>query len=147
MSDYELAALQNALNQGYKRWGNYMYEYDRIMEERMTPENRKAMEEKKKTEANEFKQMLNKAKEEDLEVAKAKNIAQKKKKHFNVKTSTLKRIAKLCKWECQGETCWARNQKMCPYIHKGEPGWNEKHGVKKGGKRRSTRRRMTRRKH
>lgn len=143
MSNYELEALEDALRKGYKRWGNYMYEYERIMNERMSPENRKAKEEKKKKEANEMKALLNKAKAEELETAKVKNVEKKKKKHFNTKTGTLKRIAKKCKWECQGEKCWAHNQKMCPYIHKGEPGWNESHAVKKGGKRNMTRRRRT----
>jgi len=34
-----------------------------------------------------------------------------------------KKIAKPCKWHCQGETCWAEG-KSCPFIHKGNKGWN-----------------------
>lgn len=131
----ELDALNAALMAG-KKWGNYTYEYENVERKYMSSAERKALNEKKKKSSNNFKSMM-------LNTAKAKNIDRKKKKHFNAKTKTLKRIAKTCKWECDGEVCWAHEQKMCPYIHKGEPGWNAKTAVKKGGARKLTRRKRS----
>ncbi len=141
--NYELEALNEALRKGHKRWGNYQYELDQIMEERMSPSEKRKLAESRKKNANNMKARINRAKAEEENAAKAANLERKKKKHFNAKTQTLKRIAKMCKWECQGEKCWAHEQKMCPYIHKGEPGWNAEAALKKkrGGRRNMTRRR------
>lgn len=127
-NDPEMRALELALKRG-KLWGNILYDQEMAAKARETSEER-SMRQKKASENVE-------------ELLKKANIEKKKGKFVNTRTGTLKKIAKKCKWECKGEKCWARDGKACPYIHKGEPGWNEKTAVtKKGGKRnqrRSTR--------
>jgi hypothetical protein len=104
MTDFELHELDEALMSGRMRWGNYSYLYERLMNQKLSSTERERLQKEK---AN-----LN------LALRKRANMEKKRAKHFNNRKGTLKRIAKLCKWECQGEKCWAHNSKMCPYIHK-----------------------------
>jgi len=144
--DPETAALFNAISRG-ARWGNAVYRMEEEKKARETPAERRAREAKEKAARAEYEAIVKKGeeaakkakelaeKEADLEAKKA-NVAKKKARHVNKATGTLKKIAKMCKWQCQGEQCWAHNQKVCPYIHRGEAGWNESKAVrkpKKGG--------------
>ncbi len=97
------------------KWGNILHKAEMEAREEETSE------EKAKREAETA------AKREAM--AKAANIQKKGARFLNPRTGVLKRIAKMCKWECQGEKCWAHEGKTCPYIHKGEPGWNESKAV------------------
>ena len=99
------------------KWGNISYKAEQEALAKETPA------EKAKREAEEA------AKREAME--KSANIQKKKARHVNLRTGQLKKIAKMCKWECQGEKCWAREGSACPFIHKGEAGWNESKAVAK----------------
>ena len=47
-----------------------------------------------------------------------------------------KKILKSCRWHCAGETCWSQD-KGCPFIHKGEPGFStakKSSGAKSGSR-------------
>jgi hypothetical protein len=150
--DPETAALFNAISHG-ARWGNAVYRIEQEKKERETSAERRVREAKEKSAREEFEAFMKKAdlelegkkaasKKVDEEEAKKMNVAKKKSRHVNKASGTLKKIAKMCKWQCTGEQCWAHNQKVCPYIHRGEPGWNESHSVKKpkrGGASRRTR--------
>ena len=116
----ELAALEKALAKDKISWGDFEYYRELLGQEKETSAERRAREEKKVANTEAFHKEAN---------------IQKKKAKFVNKKGVLKKIAKKCKWECQGEKCWAHNAHACPYIHKGEPGWNKTHSVKKGGKR------------
>jgi hypothetical protein len=117
----EMKALESALKLG-RGWGNILYDQEMASKPRETSKERAIR--------------LKKASENMEELLKKANVEKKKSKFVNSRTGTLKKIAKKCKWECKGEKCWAHDGKACPYIHKGEPGWNEKTAVtKKGGKR------------
>lgn len=150
--DPETAALLNAISRG-KRWGNAWYEVEQEKRARESPEEKRAREAKEKADRAEFEKVMKRHEEElkkakeladkekELEAKKA-NVAKKKARHVNKASGTLKKIAKMCKWQCQGEQCWAHDQKVCPYIHRGEVGWNETKAVKKpkkGGASRRTR--------
>lgn len=97
------------------KWGNIVYMEEQAKRAKETPA------EKAKREAAEAAK--------NLERRKAANIQKKKAAFMTMKG--LRKIAKACKWECQGEKCWAHEAKTCPFIHKGEPGWNEKSAVPK----------------
>jgi len=141
LSDPETAALYNAISRG-KRWGNAYYQVEEEKKAKETSAQRRAREAKEKAARAEYEAILKKGEEEakkakalaekevELEAKKA-NVAKKKARHLNRVTGTLKKIAKMCKWQCQGEQCWAHDSKVCPYIHRGEPGWNESKAVKK----------------
>lgn len=135
--DPELFALMQAINRG-KKWGNVMYEYEQEKRAKETSGERRAREAIERADREKMATMIKAAEEKEIEKAKQENAIKKKKRHVDKVTGELKRIAKMCKWQCQGEKCWAHNQKLCPYIHKGEPGWDEsmpmpKSGKKKGG--------------
>jgi hypothetical protein len=128
-NDPTMRALENALKSG-RGWGNIIYEEERAARAKETSAERVAREKKA---AENTQELLQKA-----------NIAKKRTKFLNYRTGTLKKIAKKCKWQCMGEKCWAHEGKACPYIHKGDPGWNEKTAVtKKGGKRTLSKKRRT----
>lgn len=143
--DAEEKALWNAISRG-KKWGNAWYQVEQEKRERETSAERRTREAKEKKDRNAFQALIKKseeeakkakeleAKEKELEAKKA-NVAKKKSRHVNKASGTLKKIAKMCKWQCQGEQCWAHNSKVCPYIHRGESGWNESQAKKpkKGG--------------
>lgn len=152
LKDPETAALYNAISRG-KPWGNAFYQVQQEMKAKETSAQRRAREAKEKAARAEYEAFIKKGeeavkkakelaeKESELEAKKA-NVAKKKARHLNKVSGTLKKIAKMCKWQCQGEQCWAHNSKVCPYIHRGEPGWNESKAVKKpkkGGASRRTR--------
>ncbi len=150
----ETRALWDAISKG-KRWGNAVYQMEQEMKQKETPSQKRAREAK---EAANRKVLQNleeagrkrneeKAKQGEEE-AKRANLAKKKARHVNKITGELKKIAKMCKWQCQGEQCWAHDQKSCPYIHRGEEGWNESMAIKKkkrGGGSCTRRRRQSRR--
>jgi hypothetical protein len=136
MESAKIHALQEALLAQGKSWGDVVYYAEKQVEKNMTNAQRNA---KAANTASKHESMM-----------KAANVEKKKAKFVNRK-GQLKKIAKACKWECQGEKCWAHEEKACPYIHKNQKGSNKNHAVtlKKGGSkrssRRSTRRRSTRR--
>ena len=66
---------------------------------------------------NKTRKFTIKVKNEKLEKMIAANIQKKATVYRG------KKIAKACKWHCQGEICWAEG-KSCPFIHKGNKGWN-----------------------
>lgn len=150
--DPETAALFNAISRG-ARWGNAFTRVEQEKKEHETSAQRRMREAKEKAARSEFEDFMKKAEAEldakkaeskkvDEEEAKKMNVAKKKARHVNKATGTLKKMAKMCKWQCVGDQCWAHNKKVCPYIHRGEPGWNESHAVKKpkrGGASRRTR--------
>lgn len=82
---------------------------------------------RKKKEAQE---RLRKAEAESLEAKKAANLLKKTTKYVT-KEGALKKIAKPCKWECQGEKCWAKEEGACPFLHKGDPGFSKNKPVPK----------------
>jgi hypothetical protein len=135
--DPETHAIWDAISKG-KRWGNAVTEVEERMKELETPSQKRKREAKEAAsrkalqnlEEQGRKRNAAKAKEAEEEAKKA-NVAKKKARHVNKITGELKKIAKMCKWQCQGEQCWAHDQKACPYIHRGEPGWNESMAVKK----------------
>jgi hypothetical protein len=108
--DPTLKAFEDFLKKGYS-WGDYAF----MENQKMTSAERA---EKKK-----------KGEEEVTAMRKNANLKKKKSLYVNSR-GTLKRIAKKCKWECAGEKCWAHEKKACPFIHKGENGYNN---AKKGG--------------
>ncbi len=143
--DAEEKALWDAISRG-KKWGNAWYQVEEEKKARETSAERRAREAKEKKDRNALDALVKKGEEEakkakDLETkekeleAKKANVAKKKARHVNRASGTLKKIAKMCKWQCQGEQCWAHDSKVCPYIHRGEEGWNEKQAKKpkKGG--------------
>ena len=132
MESTRIAALQEALLAEGRTWGDVMFYGEQELERGKSSGERKA------------KAAANAQAAEAMRVA--ANIEKKKAKFVNRK-GQLKKIAKMCKWECQGEKCWAHEEKACPYIHKNQKGSNENHAVtmkRKGGVRR-TKKRMTRR--
>ena len=130
MESAKIQALQEALLAQGKSWGDVVYYAEKQVEKNMTNAQRNA---KAANTASKHESMM-----------KAANIEKKKAKFVNRK-GQLKKIAKACKWECQGEKCWAHEEKACPYIHKNQKGSNKNHAVtlKKGGSKRSTSRRST----
>jgi len=130
MESAKIAALQEALLADGRTWGDVMFYGEQKIEK-----NRSSGERKAKATA---RAAANNA------MRKAANIEKKKAKFVNRK-GQLTKIAKLCKWECRGEKCWAHNGKACPYIHKNQKGSNQVHAVTlkkgKGGGSRGTRRR------
>jgi hypothetical protein len=107
-NDPKMRELMEALKYGGKKWGNILYEEELEQRARETPAERAARE------ANTSAKFL--------KLQMEGNVARKKAR-FMTKTG-LRHIAKKCKWECQGEKCWAHEAATCPFIHKGEPGWN-----------------------
>jgi hypothetical protein len=130
MESAKTAALEEALSEGLfaerRSWGNLVFNYDKGLDALMTNAERKAKTLKK---ANTNQKLRENA-----------NIEKKKAKFVN-RNGLLKKIAKQCKWECQGEKCWAHTAKTCPYIHKNQKGSNKNHAVtlKKNGGRRTRR--------
>jgi hypothetical protein len=112
-NDPKMRELMESLKYGGKKWGNIIYEEELEAKARETPAERTAREEK--------------AAANFLTMRMAGNVS-KKKAQFMTKTG-LRHIAKKCKWECQGEKCWAHDAHTCPFIHKGEPGWNKNTAV------------------
>jgi hypothetical protein len=144
-ADPETAALYNMISRGAK-WGNAVYRVEEAKKAAESPAERKARlaEEKKRRaeldamikrgEEEKKKAMEMNTKEKELDARKA-NVAKKKARHVNKFTGTLKKIAKMCKYECNGEECWSHSSGVCPYIHRGQSGWNESKAKKpkKGG--------------
>lgn len=144
-SDPETAALYNAISRGAK-WGNAFYRVEEAKKASETPAQKRAREAEEKKRSDELQAMIKKGdeekkkamelnkKEKELEARKA-NVAKKKARHLNKATGTLKKIAKMCKYECNGEECWSHSSGVCPYIHRGQPGWNNTKAKKpkKGG--------------
>ncbi len=154
-NDPKLAALARAFSDPYKRWGNEYIKFEEEEQAKMTSAERRKIEQARKNklaalekageEAEaakkaalsrfqlvaaaeaEKKKAANSAKA--LEQAIKKHVAKQRHRYTNKNTQVLIKIAKKCKWECQGEKCWAHNQKACPFIHKGDPGWDEKSAV------------------
>lgn len=132
--DPKTAALWQAISRG-KRWGNAFYDVEmeaRKHETAVQRRERLAQEAKNRRELEKLEEQAKKRKAEANE-AEAKRIdaVRKKARHVNKVTGELKKIAKMCKWQCEGEQCWAHDKKLCPYIHRGQPGWNESMAVKK----------------
>ncbi len=151
----KLAALARAFMDPYKRWGDEFYKYDEEEKTKMSSAERRKIEQARKNklaalekagaEAEEAKkaelsrfQLVAAAEAEKkkaansnkaLEQAIKKHVAKQFHRYTNKNTKVLIKIAKKCKWECQGEKCWAHNAKACPFIHKGDPGWDEKSAV------------------
>jgi hypothetical protein len=127
MESAKIHALQEALLAQGKTWGDVVYYAEKQVEKNMTNAQRTA---RAANTASKHESMM-----------KAANVEKKKAKFVNRK-GQLKKIAKACKWECQGEKCWAHEEKACPYIHKNQKGSNKNHAVtlKKGGSKRSSRR-------
>lgn len=155
--DPKTQALWQAISRG-KRWGNAFYDVEMESRKHETAAQRRerlAQEEadrrnleKLRQEAKKLEEAAKKKQAEaDEAEAKRKNAIKKKSRHVDKVSGELKKIAKMCKWQCEGEQCWAHNQKVCPYIHRGEPGWNETKAVKKPkkGGASCTRRRKNRR--
>jgi hypothetical protein len=115
-----LASLERLLKEDRISWGDYEYYSEKLMKNKESSAERKAREAKAAAQNEDFRKKAN---------------IQKKQAKFVNKKGVLKKIAKKCKWECQGEKCWAHEAHACPYIHKGDPGSNKTHSVKKGGKR------------
>jgi len=133
MESAKIYALQEALLAQGKSWGDVVFYAEEQVKKNMTNAERNA---KAANTSSRIETMM-----------KAANVEKKKAKFVNRK-GQLKKIAKMCKWECQGEKCWAHEEKACPYIHKNQKGSNKNHAVtlkKKGGSKRSTHRRSTRR--
>ena len=133
MESPRIIALQEALLAQGRGWGNVVYLAEQEVERSKSSAERKA---KANANAAAIEKMM---KDADIEKKKAKFVNRK---------GQLKKIAKMCKWECKGEKCWAHNGNACPYIHKNQKGSNENHAVtlkKKGGSKRSTRRSTRRR--
>ena len=61
------------------------------------------------------------------EAKQAKIIANHKAKFMTPKG--LRKIAKECRWHCEGKTCFAHSAGVCPYIHKGDPGSSKATGI------------------
>ena len=132
--DPKTAALWQAISRG-KRWGNAFYDVEmeaRKHETAVQRRERLAQEAKNRRELEKLEEQAKKRKAEANE-AEAKRIdaVRKKARHVNKVTGELKKIAKMCKRQCEGEQCWAHDKKLCPYIHRGQPGWNESKAVKK----------------
>jgi hypothetical protein len=93
-----------------KTWGNLAYNYNKAVEAEMTQNERKA-------------RALKKA-ENNMQRVKNANIEKRRTRHVQ-KNGTLRKIYWPCKWELQGEKCWAHNAKVCPYVHKNSSEWND----------------------
>jgi hypothetical protein len=130
--DTDLLALMNAINKG-RGWGDVMLDYNQYVKEHETSAERRVREKKERESKEKIAQLEREGKERALQKAMEENAEKKRKRHLDKKTGLLKKIAKRCKWQCKGEKCWAHNSKLCPYIHKGEPGWNEPSAVPKPG--------------
>jgi hypothetical protein len=130
MESAKIAALQEALLDEGRTWGDVMFYGEQELEK-----NRSSAERKAKANAN--------ARAAET-MRKAANVEKKKAKFVNRK-GQLTKIAKQCKWECKGEKCWAHEGKACPYIHKNQKGSNQAHAVSlkkaKGGARKTLRKR------
>lgn len=61
------------------------------------------------------------------EAKQAKIIANHRAKFMTPKG--LRKIARECKWHCEGKTCFADKAGVCPYIHKGGPGSSPAKGI------------------
>jgi hypothetical protein len=134
MESQKLAALQEALLAEGHTWGDVMFLSEKEIEKNMTNAQKKAT--------------ANAANANALKLRMAANIEKKKAKFMSSRNGELKKIAKQCKWECQGEVCWAHSAKTCPYIHKNQKGSNKTHAValkKNGGRRTRRNRRDSRR--
>jgi hypothetical protein len=130
MESAKIAALQEALLDEGRTWGDVMFYGEQELEK-----NRSSAERRAKANAN--------ARAAET-MRKAANVEKKKAKFVNRK-GQLTKIAKQCKWECKGEKCWAHEGKACPYIHKNQKGSNQAHAVSlkkaKGGARKTLRKR------
>ena len=122
MESQKIHSLQEALlSEGYT-WGDVMAMSEEQIKKNMSNANKKAA--ANAAAATNFKRRVN------------ANIEKKKARYMSSRTGELKKIAKMCKWECKGEKCWAHSAKTCPWIHKNQLGSNSTRAVslkKKGG--------------
>jgi hypothetical protein len=123
-NDPKMAALARAFT-GPRKWGNIWYEFEKAELNALSAAEREKLEKARK---NKLVAFAKAGEEAVLEKRIAENV-ESKRRRFTNKKGALKKIAKMCKWECQGEKCWAHGAKTCPFIHKGEPGWNERSAV------------------
>lgn len=121
----KMKALQEALKpltnaaKNSRSWGNWMLNLNK---------------EEKNAKAARNKTAKNKAnKKAHQEAKQAEIIAQHKAKYMT--PSGLKKIAKDCKWHCQGKSCFAHKAGVCPFIHKGDPGSSKATAIPLSGKR------------
>lgn len=123
-NDPELAALAKAFD-GPRKWGNIWYEYEQAQMAKLSEKEREKLEKARKNKLSAFMKM---GEEATLEKRISENIAKKQREYTN-NSGALRKIKKKCRWECKGEKCWAHSAKTCPFIHKGQPGWDEKSAV------------------